>query len=42
MKMSDNISKLEEELKSVKQKLAEKEAEEEVCYVFPGTLSLLL
>ncbi|VDP06253.1 unnamed protein product [Heligmosomoides polygyrus] len=29
VKMSDNISKLEEELKSVKQKLAEKEAEEE-------------
>ncbi|XGW16551.1 hypothetical protein V3C99_001759 [Haemonchus contortus] len=29
VKMSDNITKLEEELKSVKQKLAEKEAEEE-------------
>ncbi|KAK5973079.1 hypothetical protein GCK32_005679 [Trichostrongylus colubriformis] len=29
VKMSDNIAKLEEELKSVKQKLAEKEAEEE-------------
>ncbi|VDM73839.1 unnamed protein product, partial [Strongylus vulgaris] len=29
VKMGDNIAKLEEELKTVKQKLAEKEAEEE-------------